>query len=197
MTTPEQPKTYPLTPEGVAEAIEALGHSPEDIAATLAKLEIKGQRHSEDHDAVSNYLRKVLPPFEAIYVWAHDIRIEGSRIEHGFHEPFVIAVFSASRRWAPSSSSATPTCTRISSRRQAMPEVRVGQLWQDNDPRIVEVGKGARYVRVTHVGVTHATVESWYASDPDNTRTGRVRLNRFAPSSTGYRLVEEAPNAAA
>jgi hypothetical protein len=73
------------------------------------------------------------------------------------------------------------------------PEVRVGQLWQDNDPRIAELGKGRRLVRVTLVGPTHAQVETWYEDEIGaHSRTGRVRLDRFAPRSTGYRLIEEA-----
>ena len=84
MSAPDLP-TYPLTPEGVTEALEALGHNPEDIAASLKTFEVKGQ--------VSNYLRKVLPPFEAIYVWSHDVRIESSRIEGGFYEPIVVTAY--------------------------------------------------------------------------------------------------------
>jgi uncharacterized protein DUF6354 len=70
--------------------------------------------------------------------------------------------------------------------------VRVGQLWQDNDPRIVEARKGRRLLRVTHVGPTHAQVETWYEDEiGKNSRTGRVRLARFVPSTTGYRLIED------
>jgi hypothetical protein len=71
-------------------------------------------------------------------------------------------------------------------------EVRAGQLWQDNDPRIAEMKRGKRLVRVTVVGDTHAQVETWYDGDIGvNSRTGRVRLDRFRPSSTGYKLIED------
>lgn len=72
-------------------------------------------------------------------------------------------------------------------------DVRAGQLWQDNDPRIAEAKKGNRMVRVTFVGPTHAQVETWYDGEIGaHSRTGRVRLDRFRPSSTGYKLVEDA-----
>lgn len=71
-------------------------------------------------------------------------------------------------------------------------EVRVGQIWQDNDPRIAEMKKGRRLISVTAVGDTHATVETWYEDEiGKNSRTGRVRLNRFRPSSTGYKLIAD------
>ncbi len=81
--------------------------------------------------------------------------------------------------------------------------VRVGQVWADNDPRI----KG-RTVRITDIDDTHAVVEvltnaskveeqlarprsSWRPRDMRGTST-RIRLDRFVPRSTGYRLLQEA-----
>jgi len=73
-----------------------------------------------------------------------------------------------------------------------MPEVRVGQIWADNDKR-----SRGRKVRVVEVGETHATVEEvvtgWTGRPPRRTR---IRLDRFRPTSTGYRLVSEGAGAA-
>lgn len=62
--------------------------------------------------------------------------------------------------------------------------VKVGQLWVDNDPRNY---RGTRYVSVTAVDETHATCESWYDT-PSMARTTRIRLTRFRPNRSGYRL---------
>jgi len=63
--------------------------------------------------------------------------------------------------------------------------VRVGQVWADNDSRGFN-----RKIRVVEIGETHAVVE---ACDYGKKRT-RIRLDRFKPTSTGYRLVKEPPN---
>lgn len=72
------------------------------------------------------------------------------------------------------------------------PEVRVGQIWQDNDPRA-----DGRTIRIVEVDATHATVElvSQRAVGHQQAKPGRrsrIRLDRFRPTSTGYRLVEDA-----
>lgn len=70
------------------------------------------------------------------------------------------------------------------------PAVRVGQVWQDADPR----AEGRR-LRVVEVGATHAAVELVAPREPvSNARPGRrtrIRLDRFRPTSTGYRLVKD------
>jgi hypothetical protein len=84
------------------------------------------------------------------------------------------------------------------------PEVRIGQVWADNDKR----GYGRR-VRVIAIepaqpGGPHknpvparAVVElvdarkNWPDTKPG--RRTRIRLDRFRPTSTGYRLVSDAP----
>lgn len=53
----------------------------------------------------------------------------------------------------------------------------VGQIWQDNDPR----GHGRR-IRIMEIDDTHAVVH-------DGKRRTRIRLDRFRPTSTGYRYV--------
>lgn len=60
-------------------------------------------------------------------------------------------------------------------------EVKPGQVWTDNDWR----SKG-RLLKVLAVDETHATVQS-----PSGLgRMTRIRLDRFRPTSTGYRLVK-------
>lgn len=81
--------------------------------------------------------------------------------------------------------------------------VRPGQVWQDNDKRAY-----GRKLRVVDVDATHATVElvdprHWQNrsrsigdDDPRRAQPGRqtrIRLDRFRPTSTGYRLIEDAP----
>jgi hypothetical protein len=67
------------------------------------------------------------------------------------------------------------------------PTVRVNSVWADNDKRCE-----GRRVRVVEIDATHATVvpvdiRARYA------RRTRIRLDRFRPTSTGYRLVSDAP----
>jgi hypothetical protein len=70
--------------------------------------------------------------------------------------------------------------------------VRPGQIWQDNDKR-----SHGRQVRIIEVDDTHAVVElhvprgAGHRGAKPGRRT-RIRLNRFRPISTGYRLVEDA-----
>jgi hypothetical protein len=80
------------------------------------------------------------------------------------------------------------------------PEIRVkpGQIWADNDKR-----SAGRQVRVVEVGNTYATVEAYIPPAAQHLhskppRRSRILLTRFRPTSTGYRLVqdaEEAPDA--
>ncbi len=65
--------------------------------------------------------------------------------------------------------------------------VSVGSLWQDNDPRTTP----ARYLRVTAIEGDKAVCEAWYDRPGSQARTVRIRLDRFKPISTGYRLIEE------
>jgi hypothetical protein len=81
---------------------------------------------------------------------------------------------------------------------QHMPEpipVRPGQIWADNDKRCA-----GRQVRIVEVDSTHALVELHVprAVGDDHAKPGRqtrIRLDRFRPTTTGYRLAEEAPDA--
>jgi hypothetical protein len=77
--------------------------------------------------------------------------------------------------------------------------VRPGQVWADNDKRST-----GRHVRVVEVDRTHATVElvsqrgrPWSGLRPGEParaepgRRTRIRLDRFKPTTTGYRLVRD------
>lgn len=66
-----------------------------------------------------------------------------------------------------------------------MSEVKVGQIWKDNDKRACE-----KFLRITAVGELKAEVEaSWDKSQWFSNRP--ILLKRFKPNATGYRLVED------
>lgn len=78
-----------------------------------------------------------------------------------------------------------------------MTEVRVGQIWSDNDKRA-----HGRQIRVVEVHKRHAVVElvnqrgrpAHGHEDKQLAEPGRrttIRLDRFKPTSTGYRLVQD------
>lgn len=68
-----------------------------------------------------------------------------------------------------------------------MSEVRKGQLWADNDKRC-----SGRKLRIHEVTATHAVAYAWNPNDTEG-KTTRIRLDRFKPTSTGYRLIEDVP----
>lgn len=66
------------------------------------------------------------------------------------------------------------------------------QIWVDNDPR-----SNGRQVKIIAVDETHATVVTIIDAlgqhhEAATARRTRIKLTRFKPTSTGYRLVEEA-----
>jgi hypothetical protein len=68
-------------------------------------------------------------------------------------------------------------------------KVRPGQVWADMDSR-----SSGRTVRVVEVDATHAVVETASNGPRVYARLGRryrIRLDRFRPTGTGYRLVSE------
>lgn len=68
---------------------------------------------------------------------------------------------------------------------------RVGQVWQDCDPRI-ELDRGCvRLVRVVRIVDNKATCEAWYDEAGAKSRTVRILLSRFRPSSSGYRFLRD------
>lgn len=68
------------------------------------------------------------------------------------------------------------------------PDVRVGQVWRDNDPR-----SAPRHVRVVEIDGTYATavLVNGAGRHWGRERRSRIRLDRFRPTSTGYRLVQD------
>ena len=72
------------------------------------------------------------------------------------------------------------------------PTVRVGQVWADNDKR--SHGRRVRVVELdgTHAIVTQVDIRGVVDSRRRERRT-RIRLDRFKPTSTGYRLVTDTP----
>jgi hypothetical protein len=73
--------------------------------------------------------------------------------------------------------------------------VTVGQVWADNDWR-----SRGRQVRVVEIRGIYAVVELVALAEHGFGELGRrtrVRLDRFRPTSTGYRLVHAAEEAGA
>ena len=71
------------------------------------------------------------------------------------------------------------------------PTPAVGQIWQDNDPRSY-----GRRLRIVEIDATHAVVELCRPRGVGHNRAKpgrrtRIRLDRFRPTSTGYRYVGE------
>jgi hypothetical protein len=70
-------------------------------------------------------------------------------------------------------------------------DVQIGQLWVDNDPRLAQEGR-KRYVRVTgflrDTAGDKAVCQAWYDEVGAACRTVRIRLDRFRPNASGYRL---------
>lgn len=66
-----------------------------------------------------------------------------------------------------------------------------GQIWEDNDPRLA-----GRQVRIVELDGTHALVVLHQPRPPVSSakpgRRTRIRLDRFRPTSTGYRYIGEA-----
>lgn len=82
------------------------------------------------------------------------------------------------------------TTASTSSLPETQATVQVGQIWADNDKR-----SSGRRVRIVEVDATHATVELVGArqrgvSSAEPGRRTRIRLDRFKPTSTGYRLLD-------
>lgn len=64
-----------------------------------------------------------------------------------------------------------------------MTQIAIGQIWKDNDKRIVSK---ERTVRVEEVDEQYA-----YVRDLSNNRRTRIRKDRFKPNSTGYILLKD------
>jgi hypothetical protein len=72
-----------------------------------------------------------------------------------------------------------------------MSDVKVGQVWADNDKR-----SAGRLVRVVRLTETHAIVMpagTAVGNRPGSGRVTRIRLDRFRPNTNGagYQLVQD------
>lgn len=65
-------------------------------------------------------------------------------------------------------------------------KVRAGQWWRDNDPR--HAGS-AREIKVLEVVGDKALVQNQGGTG----RKTKIKLSRFKPTNTGYKLVKDAP----
>ena len=88
------------------------------------------------------------------------------------------------------------------------PDVRVGQVWADQDPRaygrtlrVDEINGGSAVCTIlTNSDDTQALIDAGGDLDTGytpNDRCGkqtRIKLNRFRPTSTGYLLVKDVPS---
>lgn len=66
-------------------------------------------------------------------------------------------------------------------------EVRPEQVWKDWDRRVRDEEPG-RLIRVDSVGDTHAECTILASG-----KTTKIRLDRFRPTSKGYKLIENVP----
>lgn len=82
----------------------------------------------------------------------------------------------------------------MSTQPEASIKPSAGQIWQDCDPRI-ELDRGCvRLLRIISVDQDgKATCEAWYDEPGAQSRTVRIRLDRFTPTSTGYKFVRNDP----
>lgn len=65
----------------------------------------------------------------------------------------------------------------------------VGQIWADNDYRVRMVHGCDRLVRINEIDGDKAICEAWYDRVGETSRTVRIKLARFRPTSTGYRYL--------
>lgn len=76
-----------------------------------------------------------------------------------------------------------------------LPDVRPGQVWADNDKR--GYGRKVRVVEIIEAwGDRYAVVEQVTGRRSYDAKPGKrtkIRLDRFRPNSTGYRLVTDVP----
>lgn len=76
-----------------------------------------------------------------------------------------------------------------------LPEIKVGQVWADNDKR--EKGRTVKALAIIdrggdhHVSVEVLTVRGGHK--PPKPRQSRIAQRRFVPNGTGYRLIQDVP----
>lgn len=87
--------TYPLTPEGVSEALNALDKGgSEDVAQRLTELGITGQRGVECGCPIASYLGRVLPYVEHVAIGSDSAYICGTAYVDlgGFQQPYDVTL---------------------------------------------------------------------------------------------------------
>jgi hypothetical protein len=67
------------------------------------------------------------------------------------------------------------------------PEVKIGQLWTDNDPRY----DGQRSITVVKINGITATCKVISNLNASVGKIVKIRLDRFKPTKTGYTLIKE------
>ena len=67
-------------------------------------------------------------------------------------------------------------------------KVAIGQIWEDCDLRTLKEGKSPRTLTITRV----YSDRGYSVANTSNNRTVEVRLDRFKPTATGYRLLPPA-----
>lgn len=66
-------------------------------------------------------------------------------------------------------------------------EVKVGQVWEDNDPRQKKEGVAVRRIKVLEIVDGKALCQH-----PSGLgRKTKIRLDRFRPTASGYKLISE------
>lgn len=74
-------------------------------------------------------------------------------------------------------------------------EVRPGQVWADNDKRAKGRTVTVKYLETHTDPFSHRKITRANVLDSRG-RVSRIRVDRFRPNSTGYRLIEDAPEKA-
>lgn len=69
------------------------------------------------------------------------------------------------------------------------PDVRAGQVWEDCDLRKIH----RRRLFVNKVNETHASCTVHIFGDDRTVGLTRIRLDRFRPTASGYRLAKDVP----
>lgn len=64
-------------------------------------------------------------------------------------------------------------------------EVKVGQVWEDNDPRQQKQGVAVRRIKVLEIADGKALCQH----PSGQGRKTKIRLDRFRPTKSGYKLV--------
>jgi len=87
----EQP-TFPLTPDGVTEALRTLDVESWEIAEKLDAAGIKGVPQDECRCALAAYIHRLIPAAEVVYVESEHARVEGRTGDECGFDPYTVAL---------------------------------------------------------------------------------------------------------